>query len=258
MLPLIPIAIAAAALGGGLFALSKRQEKQEKETRDERHRENWDKLCQQWNDVNHSPWWIWGLPNRVSLVLDFDVFADKSRMMSFWFKMIQDNAEERDWNVVVLPGVYKRIESGESKRAARRLSNLQDRIGNRLCIMPRAKGASSLEDDLANYLSQEKTRDDIFFTNSAASKVAIVEHARRIGLDLAHEVRSPENRKCHAHYWALWFNDSNGYSPYVLRDIDKYAANHTIYLHDTGLDDRDRDELKRFVDWKVIKLNIVD
>lgn len=255
MLPLIPIAIAAAALGGGWLAFSDRQYRKQV---DESHRENWEKLCQQWNDVNHSPWWIWGIPNRVSLVLDFDVFADKSRMMSFWFKMIQDNAEERDWNVVVLPGVYKRIESGESKRAARRLSNLQDRLGNRLCIIPRAKGLFSFKDDITNYLSQEKTRDDIFFTNSAASKVAIVEHARRIGLDLVHEVRSPENRKRHAHYWGLYYPYLTDYSPYVLRDIDKYAANHTIHLRDTGLGADDREELKRFVDWKVIKLNIVD
>lgn len=99
--------------------------------------------------------------------------------------------------MAVLPGVYKRIESVESRRAARRLSNLQDRLGNRLSIIPRAKGWVPLKDDISNY-SQEKTRDDIFFTKSSANKVAIVEHAHRAALDLAHEVRSPENRKRHA------------------------------------------------------------
>lgn len=143
-----------------------------------------------WAQVNSSPWWQWGIPEKVSLVLDVDVLEDFSPEMVIWFKMIVDNAEARDWHIVILEKAYHSIMISYNEKLLERFSRMQNCLGGRLRILHNT-GA------LGEYMMLEKVRPDVFFTKSVKSKIIIHELAQQNGLELAHEVRSPENWKSH-------------------------------------------------------------
>ena len=143
-----------------------------------------------WAQVNSSPWWQLGIPEKVSLVLDVDVLGDFSPEMVIWFKMIVDNAEARDWHIVILEKAYHSIMISYNEKLLERFSRMQNCLGGRLCILHNT-GA------LGEYMMLEKVRPDVFFTKSVKSKIIIHELAQQNGLELAHEVRSPENWKSH-------------------------------------------------------------
>lgn len=143
-----------------------------------------------WAQVNRSPWWRLGIPEKVSLVLDVDVLEDFSPEMELWFKMIEGNAEARDWHIVILEKAYHRIMASYSKQLTERYSRMQNCLGERLRVLHNTG-------TLGEYMTSEKVRPDVFFTKSVKSKIIIHELAQQNGLELAHEVRSPENWKSH-------------------------------------------------------------
>lgn len=263
MEPITVVTIVTVVVAG-LYAMTREGAKSQQEAQpdenDRRANAN-RRLVEQWNAVSNSLWWKWGIPEKTTLVLDYNILNDSSPLIAFWIKMVQDNAGERNWNVAVLHSVYARgVKSDMRNRVSRRLSNLQDRLGERFRILPKPARASSPEDELAEYLLAEKTRADVFFTNSDAHKVIITEVARRCSVELAHEVRTPKNREEYRDFGTLYHDWAYKRSAFVdvPGGIDQYPANATFSIRDASLNNNQQIDLRRFVDWNIIKLNIVD
>lgn len=262
------LAILAAAAGGGValhhkfspsYQEKRAKREQERELEEEKERKvALQKQDRQWEEVNHSPWWIWGIPEKANLVLDAQLLYDKSPTMAFWFKMVQDNAEDRDWNVVLLRSGYEDIKGvyayeQERELAMERLDHLQRFLGSRFRILPKT-GERTGEKELAEYLLAEKTRPDVFFVSSLEHKVALVDLAQRNGVELQHEIRTPDNRREHSDFSSFYLERGYEYRAYPDCYVEGLQPNE-IY-HPRSVDERD--VLKRFVEWKVIKLDIRD
>ena len=281
MEPTTVLALLAAAAGGGVALYRKlspsyqekmrkqeekrkRQEEERKRQEEERRRQEEQRASQrhdqQWEEVNHSPWWIWGIPEKANLVLDAQLLYDKSATMAFWFKMVQDNAEDRDWNVVLLRSGYEYIMRTASCRSScryeyvvERLDHLQRFLGSRFRILQEPERHNKgQQNELANYLLAEKTRPDVFFVSSLEHKVALVDLAQRNGVELQHEIRTPGNRLEHLNIWS--FKGNSQRSAYPDASVDKCPPNFPFH----ACDPYGKDVLKRFVEWKVIKLDIQD
>ena len=263
MEPITVVAIVTVVVAG-IYAMTREGAKSQQEAQPDENarRANANRrLVEQWNAVSYSLWWKWGIPEKTTLVLDYSILNDSSPLIAFWIKMVQDNAGERNWNVAVLHSVYAQgVKSGKQNLVSCRLSNLQDCLGERFRILPKPARASSPEDELAEYLLAEKTRADVFFTNSDVHKVIITEVARRCGVELAHEVRTPQN--CEEYRDLYTFCSDWAYKRSAFVDvpggIDQYPANATFSISDASLEEDELTDLRRFVEWNIIKLNIVD
>ena len=268
MEPVTVLALLAAAAGGGVALHHKYSPTYQKKMRKlevvRRHMEEVrrqrasQQQDQQWKEVNHSPWWIWGIPEKANLVLDAELLRDKSPTMAFWFKMVQDNAEDRDWNVVLLRSGYENIKGGyayerERELAMERLDRLQSFLGSRFRILPKT-GERTGEKELAEYLLAEKTRPDVFFVSSLEHKVALVDLAQRNGVELQHAIRTPDKRCEHWDFDSFYF--ARGYMERAYPHCDVEGLQPNESYHPRSADERD--VLKRFVEWKVIKLDIQD
>lgn len=277
MEPTTVLAILAAAAGGGVALYRKlspsyqekmrkqeeerkRQEEERKRQEEERKRQEEQRAAQrhdqQWEEVNHSPWWIWGIPEKVNLVLDAQLLYDKSPTMAFWFKMVQDNAEDRDWNVVLLRSGYEYImkTAWRDEYVVERLDHLQSFLGSRFRILQEPERHNKgQQNELANYLLAEKTRPDVFFVSSLEHKVALVDVAQRNGVELQHEIRTPGIRLQHLSLRSFYEGNPQQLA-YLDISVDNYPPNAPCHFRYTY----ERNSLKRFVEWKVIKLDIQD
>lgn len=196
MEPITILAILAAA--AGVVTVANHETPEKKAERKRKEKERCLKACEA---VSQTPWWLSGIPRKVSLVLDSDVLEDNSQWISYWFRMIVDNAEERDWNVVILNPVYQSVMShfgpyqgDKDKLIVERFSRLQTLLGSRMLILPKVGG-------MAEYMRREKSREDVYFTMTIQNKITLMVEAARNGIELAHEVRSPENLKLHESYY---------------------------------------------------------
>ena len=262
----------------GIFSLfftnNSQREEEEKKRREEEEKKRGEAkmklLIEQWDRVNYSPWWMHGIPDHATLVLDTCVLMNDTPRMSFWFKLLWDKAEEKAWKVVVLKSVYEEIvnlKRTSKKRQAlvslakKRISRMQDQLVGRFRIYGKIKSCGRYEyadKGIIEYMLTEEGRHHILFTLDRELKIRLTQMSQNCGVNFPNEVRTCDNFLEHESYQYIVFHNEFMKSAYVVPDVEKYPPNAEFSLKKNGLREMQAVELRRFVEWSMIKLKIVD
>lgn len=246
----------------------KREEGQRISAEGQRRSDAKAQLIKQWDQVNASPWWIHGIPEHATLVLDSCVLMEETPLMAFWYKMLADKAEEKDWKIIVLKSVYEEIvnftnpdKKRRATRAKKRISRLQDQLPYRFRIAGKMKYSGHTEyadREIIKYMLSEEGRNHILFTYDRELKIRLIQISQNDHIFIPNEVRTCDNLMEHYSYPYMLDRDESKKSAYVVTDIETYLPNAEYSLKKNGLEDYRADELRRFVEWSIIKLNIVE
>lgn len=165
-----------------------------------------EKNIQSWQRVNASLWWKDGIPQNKKLVIDSSVLMSDTMQMSFWFRMVLDQAKSKGWKILIPTIAYDEI-AGMSQsdrrvqvaKAKHRVSRFQDVMGSNFQFLGKIQSGRTVgnsDKEIINFMLSEEGKNAILFTFDRDLKVRLTEMAREKGI-LIEKIRTSDNLLSH-------------------------------------------------------------